>query len=228
MQYIVFFNFFCTKLWKPFMYVIQLSFSVLCFFIVFIHNLLYHSSSILHLNILVHVFWWMYYTFHLDIYLGMEWLGHRVSYTQPYSDFSVFQSGYTKSCYYQQCKESSNCSTSLSVLGIFVIAILVSHCGFDLLFPDKVENHFKCFLAIQVVSFGVVSVYLFAHFCIGLSAFFLLICCWSLCILDLSSFSDGYLISEYFTIFSSRSFLFSLLYFDQLSICIGFSIWMSN
>lgn len=138
----------------------------------------------------------MYYTFHLDMYLGMEWLGHRVSYTQPYSDFSVFQSGCTKSYDYQQCKESSSCSTSLSVLGIFVIAILVSHCGFDLLFPDKVENHFKCFLAIQVVSFGVVSVYLFARFCIGLSAFFLLICCWSFCILDLSSFSDKYLISE--------------------------------
>lgn len=88
--------------------------------------------GLLELWIYSYIFGWMYCTL-LDLYwVGL--LALRVAYIQPYSDFSVVQSGLTKSYYCQQCKESSICFTSLSVLDIFILAILAVYIGVILQF----------------------------------------------------------------------------------------------
>lgn len=70
----------------------------------------------------------MCYTSQLSMYSG-GLLALRVVDLQPYSDFSTVQCGFIKPYHYQQCTERSVCSTSLSVLGIFILAILAMSVG---------------------------------------------------------------------------------------------------
>lgn len=149
------------------------------------------------------------------IYTGVGLLAHRFAYNQPYLDFTVVQSGFT------------NDTTINSVLYI-ILCTWYSHfshfgsiywhhkCSFTLVLSDRTyfsslpEHHFKCLLAIWIESPFVNYLFMsFGHFCIELSAFFLLICTCSFCVLDTTPISDGYSTSEYLTLFFFLQFYYS-------------------